>query len=284
MIHDRETNFLYLADKLNQEKYSAFLARFEKVLIENDIQYEYLSNTKDIWAVDFMPVQIRADKFVQFEYEPDYLQGKTKRKTISDVDSICNSINLLPVKSKLIVDGGNVIRTNDKVIMCDKVFKENSNLSEKELIKQLRDTFEVDNLFFVPWDKTDFTGHADGMVRFIDNDTVLINDYSKEEPIYQRTFRMALYNAGLDWREIPYNPYDNNSQYNAEGVYLNYLQMKQAVIVPTFKRKEDEKVVKILEQVFKGQTIATVDSNEIAIEGGILNCITWNIQTTKNGL
>ncbi|MFA9392551.1 MAG: agmatine deiminase family protein [Prolixibacteraceae bacterium] len=273
-----------MADKLKKEKYSAFLTSFEKVLIENDIHYEFLSNTKDIWAVDFMPVQISTDKFVQFEYEPDYLQFKTKRNSISDVDSICKSINLLPVKSNLIIDGGNVIRTNDKVIMCDKVFKENSNLSEKELIKQLRDTFEVDNLFFVPWDKRDFTGHADGMVRFIDSDTVLINDYSKEEPKYQRTFRMALHNAGLDWFEIPYNPYENKSQYNAEGVYLNYLQMKQAVIVPTFKRKEDEKAIKILEQVFKGQTIATIDSNEIAIEGGILNCITWNIQTTKNGL
>ena len=284
MIHDRETNFLYLADKLKKEKYSAFLARFEKVLIENDIQYEFLSNTKDIWAVDFMPVQISADKFVQFKYNPDYLQSKTQHKTISDVDSICKSINLLPVKSELVVDGGNVIRTTNKVIMCDKVFNENPKVSERELIKQLRDTFEVDNLFFLPWDKSDFTGHADGMVRFIDGETVLINDYSKEKPAYQRTFRMALHNAGLDWKEIPYNPYDNKPSSSAEGVYLNYLQMKQAVIVPTFKRKEDEKAVRILEQVFKGQTIATVDSNEIAIEGGILNCITWNIQTTKNGL
>ena len=54
--------------------------------------------------------------------------------------------------------------------------------------------------------------------------------------------------------------------------------MKQAVIIPTFKRKEDDKAIRILEQVFKGQTISTVDSNEIAKEGGILNCITWNIQ------
>ena len=284
MIHDKETNFLYLADKLKKEKYSSFLARFEKVLLENDIQYEFLLNTNDIWVVDFMPVQISIDKFVQFEYNPDYLQSKNGRKTISDVDSICRSISVLPEKSKLFVDGGNVIRTNNKVIMCDKVFNENSNLSEKELIKQLCDTFEIDNLFFLPWDKSDFTGHANGMVRFIDSETVLINDYSKEKPEYQRTFRMALHNAGLDWREIPFNPYDNKSLYNAEGVYFNYLQMKQAVIVPTFKRKEDEKAVNILEQVFKGQTIATVDSNEIAIEGGILNCITWNIQTTKNGL
>ena len=56
--------------------------------------------------------------------------------------------------------------------------------------------------------------------------------------------------------------------------------MKQAVIVPTFRRKEDDEAVKILENVFRGQTIATVDSSEIAREGGILNCISWNIQST----
>ena len=283
MIPDSETNFLFLADRLKAKKYSAFLARFEKVLMENDIPYEFLSNTKDIWAVDYMPVQISTDKFVQFEYNPDYLQSKTLHKTISDVDNICKSINVLPNKSKLIVDGGNVIRTTNKVIMCDKVFKENPNLSEKELIKQLRDTFEVEDLFFVPWDKSDFTGHADGMVRFVDNNTVLINAYLEESAEYQRCFRMALHNAGLDWIEIPYNPYENKSLSNAEGVYLNFLQMKQAVIIPTFKQKEDDEAVRILEQVFKNQTILTVDSNEIAIEGGILNCISWNIKTTENG-
>ena len=143
MIHDSETNFLFLADKLKDKKYSAFLARFEKVLIENNIPFKFLSDTNDIWAVDYMPVQISTDKFVQFEYNPDYLQSKTQSKTIYDVDCICKSINVLPKKSKLIVDGGNVIRTTNKVIMCDKVFKENSKVSEKELIKQLRDTFEV---------------------------------------------------------------------------------------------------------------------------------------------
>ena len=42
MIHDRETNFLYLADSLRKEKYSAFLDRFEKVLNQNNIPYNKL--------------------------------------------------------------------------------------------------------------------------------------------------------------------------------------------------------------------------------------------------
>ena len=66
---------------------------------------------------------------------------------------------------------------------------------------------------------------------------------------------------------------------NDYTLILNYLQMQQAIIVPTFKTKHDDKALKVLEQVFKGQTFATVESNDLANEGGILNCITWNIQT-----
>lgn len=278
MITDNETNFLYLADSLQKEQFSPFLDRFKAVLEKHSIPYKFLLGTRDIWAVDFMPVQISEKNFVQFCYNPDYLQSKTQLKTISNVDSICDLINLAPTKSKIIVDGGNVIRSSNAVIMCDKVFHENKSVNEKDLIKQLKDSFEIENLFFVPWDKSDAIGHADGMVRFLDNDSVLINNYSKEKPEFQRAFRMALHNAGFDWTEIPYNPYDNKPSSSAEGIYLNYLQMQQAVIIPTFNRKEDDEAVRIFEQIFKGQTIATVESNEIAKHGGILNCITWNIK------
>jgi agmatine deiminase len=277
MLTDSQTNKLFLADCLPR-KQPKFFQRFEKVLNDCHINFQFLPDTKDIWAVDFMPVQISKDKFVRFTYTPDYLLTPKKyQKTISDVDSICKAINLTAIKSKLIVDGGNISRTTDKVVMCDKVFHENKHISERDLIKQLKTLFEVDKLFFVPWDTNDFTGHADGMVRFIDGNTVLINDYSKENPEFQRCFRMSLHNAGLDWVELPYNPPNDPKSISARGLYLNYLQMKQAVIVPTFKTKFDDKALKVFEQIFKGQPITTIASNELADEGGILNCITWNI-------
>jgi agmatine deiminase len=42
--------------------------------------------------------------------------------------------------------------------------------------------------------------------------------------------------------------------------------------------KEDDIAMRKFEQLFAGQTIRTIDSNDIADEGGILNCITWNIK------
>jgi agmatine deiminase len=277
MIPDNKTNFLYLADTV-QNKCPNFFQQFEKVLNNCNINFQILPHTKDVWAVDYMPIQITKDNFVQFVYNPDYLRDTIKwSKTISDVDAICKAINISPKKSSILLDGGNVTRTTDKVIMCDKVFIENPTIKEKDLIKDLQSIFQVDKLIFIPTHPVDFTGHADGMVRFYDNTTVLINDYSKEDINFQLRFRLALHNAGLDYIEIPYNPYDNKKNDHANGEYINFLQMQQAVIIPTFGIKEDDAIIKQFEQLFSGQTVATVDSNDIANNGGILNCITWNI-------
>jgi len=277
MIPDKQTNFLYLADTL-PKNYSNFFRQFEKVLNDSNINFQLLPNTKDVWAVDYMPIQIDKDSFVQFIYNPDYLRDTIKwSKTISDVDIICKQINLLPKKSNIVLDGGNVTRTTDKVIMCDKIFTENPNLKEKNLIRELQELFQVDKLIFIPTHPIDFTGHADGMVRFFDSNTVLINDYSRETMEFQLKFRLALHNAGLNYIEIPYNPYDNKKDEHANGEYINFLQMQQAIIIPTFGIKEDDVVIKQFEQLFTGQRIATVDGNDLAFDGGILNCITWNI-------
>lgn len=121
------------------------------------------------------------------------------------------------------------------------------------------------------------------MVRFIDENTVVVNDYKheKEKEWFYRAFEIAIHNTGLDYITIPYNVYDNKSIDHANGTYINYLQMENTVIVPTFGIKEDNSAVRQLERIFAGQNINTIDSNEIAYDGGILNCITWNIKINK---
>ena len=276
MIPDNKTNFLYLADTL-PKNYSNFYHRFEQVLKDCNINFELLPQTEDVWAVDYMPIQIEQKKFIRFVYNPSYLQSKKYLKTISDVDKICEGIGIETIKSNIVLDGGNVTRTTDKVIMTDRIFIDNPNIERKQLIKQLKELFQVDILFLVPEQPKDFTGHSDGMVRFIDKQTVIINDYKGERDEFNRAFEIAIHNTGLDYRKIPYNPYGNKSYNQANGDYINYLQMENTVIIPTFGITEDDEIVKQFEQIFAGNKICTIESNEIANDGGVLNCITWNI-------
>lgn len=279
MITDSQTNFLYLADTL-QKKYPGFYQRFEKVLKDCNIQYDFLPNTKDVWAVDYMPVQVDVKRFVRFKYLPSYLTKYKKwEKTISDVDKICRDIGIAIQETDILLDGGNVVRHKNKVIMTDRVFAENPTIERKQLIKKLHDLLGVDKLYFVPEQPGDFTGHADGMVRFVDEHTIIINDFrnKSEKEWFWRAFEIAIHNTGLDCIRIPYNVYDNTSYSDACGDYINYLQMENTLIIPTFGKNEDEEAVKALEKVFAGQKTATVRSEEIARDGGILNCISWNI-------
>ena len=279
MVIDSETNLLYLADCLH-EKHPKFFSDLKSILTNCNIQFELLPQTKDIWAVDYMPIQVSDSKFIQFTYDPDYLKYKKWLNTISDVDSICNTIGINTIKSNIVLDGGNIIKAMDKVIMCDKVFFENKT-PKKQLSSELRELFEVDKLYFIPQQPKDFTGHADGMVRFINSDTVIINDNSKENKDFQRALKIVLANAELEYIEIPYNPYNNKNDSQANGIYINYLEMENVIIIPTFGINEDDMVIKQFEQLFIGKTIKAIDSNEIADKGGILNCITWNIKQCK---
>lgn len=276
MIPDSRTNFLYLADCL-PKMYHVFFKEFKKLLTKCKIDFALIPHTKDVWAVDYMPLQISGNELVQFTYNPSYLQFKKWLPTISDVDSICETMGLAPLKSDIILDGGNVVRSAHKAIMTDRIFKENPHYERKLLIKKLQELLQIDQLYFVPEQPGDFIGHSDGMVRFIDEHTVVVNDYSKEKEGFRRAFEIAMHNTGLDCITLPYFAEQNKTNAQANGDYINYLQMENCIIAPTFNIDVDGAAIRKLEEIFTGQTIKTIDCNDIANEGGVLNCISWNI-------
>jgi agmatine deiminase len=277
MISDNQTNFLYLADTL-PKLYPNFYHRFEKLLKQNDVNFKLLPETKDVWARDYMPIQIEHNKFVRFTYNPKYLRFKKYANTISNTDKICRDIKIETIKSELIIDGGNVTKCDDKIIMTDRIFTDNITTDRNKLLSELEKLFQTDKLFIIPSQPNDFTGHSDGMIRFIDNDTIIINDYSKENSKFRRSFETALNKTGLNQVTIPYCVYENASNSQANGDYINYLQMSNLIIVPTFNKSEDDIAVKKIKNAFNGIKIITIDSNEIANKGGVLNCISWNIK------
>ena len=116
------------------------------------------------------------------------------------------------------------------------------------------------------------------MVRFVDEYTVLTNDYSKEPKKFYEAFEIALHNTGLTVIKLPYNVYGNSSNDHANGDYINFLQMEKVIFVPVFGFDEDDEVLEILNQVFPNHSNIPIESNDLARNGGILNCISWNIR------
>lgn len=280
MITDDQTNLLFLSEILKERE--QFLSQLLHILNHREIKHRFLPSTNDIWAVDYMPIQKGLDKFILFKYEPDYLQNDEFIATQTDTKTVCKSIGLSTINSNVKIDGGNVIKGNDWVILTDKIFKENAGFEKNGLITELENLFEA-KVIIIPQEPGDFTGHADGIVRYYDNDTVLINSYKPtDKKDFQKLLTKELTNQGLRAIEIPYNPYDNANYDLADGLYINYLQMENLILIPTFDKKEDENTYRQFEQLFPGQIIETIDSREISRDGGVLNCITWNIKVDEN--
>lgn len=277
MIIDHQTNFVYLSDSL-ESSYPKFHQNLVLALKEHKVQYDYLVGTNDVWAQDYMPIQVSKDKFVQFTYKPDYLTTTKKwSKTITEVDSVCQNLGLVTTKSDIILDGGNVSKWNDQVLMTTKVFLENPNYSEAQLIETLKNLLELEKIVFVPIEHHDWLGHSDGMARYISSTKVLINEYQKEEPKTYVDFLACLQNAGLEWKCVPFNPYNNENPNDAAGLYLNYMEVQDYIFLPVFGFDTDKDAIDEMETVFSSKRVVPVQSSDIAMNTGIINCATWNI-------
>jgi len=128
MIADNQTEKVYFSKWLDRDKefkpvFKFLINEFEKI----GIQSELLNYTNDIWARDYMPIQVSENKFIEFRYDPDYLQGtvKEQRELKTYPDIVCEAHHIKTIKSGIILDGGNVVKYSNFVILTDKIFKEN---------------------------------------------------------------------------------------------------------------------------------------------------------------
>lgn len=282
MITDKETNFVYFSSLIKEnEKYTPFWKRLVPILNENQIGYGFIENTRDIWCRDYMPIQKNTNEFIQFEYFPDYyLTPKHIAKlTIPAETRIIDKI--LSEKSKIILDGGNIIKSKKNIILTDKVFIENSNLDPNTVISSLKKELNVENVFIIPRAPYEMTGHADGMVRFINETDLLVADYSTESESWKRKMDNALEKTGLNIFSYPnelVNEKNENGDYVARGVYINFAQIGNVILLPQFGLKTDLIALERTKELFSDCQVLPINSNEIAVDGGVLNCITWNIR------
>ncbi len=285
MIADSRTNTIYFSDLLRTDKrYSETFNDLLQVLDAGGVQYDFLNKTKDIWARDYMPIQVARDKFVEFRFDPDYLQGsgRERRELKTYPDIVCDDLGIKTVKSDIILDGGNVIKSDNAVIMTDKFLMENwRTYNEPVLIQELEKLFETDRIIIIPQDPGDIYGHTDGTVRFIDNDTVLLNWYYRtSEEYFKKSLLDPITEKGLkyEWLDLGLDS-DKIDGYN--WAYINFLQTEDLILVPKLGIKEDDIAFSQISNFYKSYAnrgrVFQVDSRQVVEKEGALNCISWTI-------
>ena len=274
-VFDADSNTVYISGRLESE-HPDFYNRFVNILSSIGIPYCVMQNTNDIWARDYMPIQIYEDHFVQYCYNPGYLRNSDSeedRESITDNDIECKELGISCYKSELIIDGGNVVKVGDYIIMTDKVYSENSHLTPDIVRKQLKEIFHA-NIIMLPWDKYEIYGHTDGILRAIDNRTVLMTNYEDYDPVFAARFEKIL----KEHFEVKKLKYGSSKRYKDRWAYINFLHVGKHIIIPGFGVPEDKEALEQIQEYYPECSVHQIECSEIVDKGGALNCITWNIK------
>lgn len=324
-ITDDKINKLYISsliDRMEGDLDIEVRSKLKSCIMDFCPNCELLFNTRDVWARDYMPIQMTEDLYLGFTYKPDYLIDCQKCTTNWQLHNVHTQKQVVRkehfefdiVQMPIILDGGNVIKAivNNKpcIIMCDKVLQEN-NVIENEFRywweHWWKDNFDGTEMLLVllPWEGKEINpiGHADGIVRYIGKNKVLMTNYADYDKIYRKDYskqyRQKLEETGFDVIELRYLDsfdYENDKMFkllfDSTWCYINYLQIGNRILIPNLGYDALDKVAKQqieqafntkVEQIDVDMAFIVKDMNDKQNSGGALNCLTWTVRTKNNG-
>ena len=276
MLPDSLTNTVFLSEWL-PEVCPTLYQSLAKVLKDNAVDFRILGNTNDIWCRDYMPIQTDEKRFVSYKYYPNYLVEKHQEQYITNVRDVGNvdflrQAEVVPLD--LVLDGGNVVKCGNKIVMTEKVFVENNDRSRNEVQRLLEEAFRCE-IVFLPWDENEKCGHSDGLIHYLGENRVLMTNYGDFDKSFAQDF-LRILEKHFDVKTLKYNleKTDKNS-----WAYINFLQVGSLVLVPQLGIPEDEQALQQIAEALPQCKVVGVPALEAVRKGGALNCISWNIKS-----
>jgi len=257
----------------DEPKYRHFWQRLEASLSRFDLPFTLLPQTKDIWCRDYLPIYDAEGQPVQFRYRPSYLNDRPQYRT--EPSALHKILEIFPRFSDLNLDGGNLLLHRDSAIVTRRVYTENPDCTPRQVEAALIEALKLDRLIVIPDEdrRYDMTGHADGMCRWLDDQTVLLGDYTLN-PRLEHEVKQTLKRFGIDTLSLKVEA----SFYRDKRDWLpaiNYLEYERFLFVPVLGVPEEEPVLESMREIFPAKEIVPVLSSEVVRDGGALNCITW---------
>lgn len=278
MITDNQTNKIYFSPALERDC-PRLWASIHKALTDRKIRYGILKKQPMyFWCRDYMPIQIAEDNFVAYHFRPNYLlkeKDKYEYALKCDGYEICKAMNYPITEMDLVLDGGNVVKCGDTIVMTDKVFLENPDKSRPEVERILHEKLQSE-ILFLPWDTQDYCGHSDGMVHFAGEGRILVSsyyydfypDFAKEmEKILKKKFDVIRLKSNIKLKNR------NN------WAYINFLQTEKLIMVPQLDiEEEDALAIEQISKIFSDVEVIGIPAIEAVNDDGALNCVSWNIK------
>lgn len=266
---------IYLSEWLSRD-YPKVYTSLVGALERSHAEYSILSHTREVWARDYMPIYLSNGEYATFKFAPDYLSGN-KSKYITNQDLVIKGLDIkVAAHLNIVLDGGNVVRCNDKTIMTDKIISENPNIRPLKLIDTIEQTLNTE-LILIPWDMEEPYGHADGMVAYIGDGKLLMNNYSqmgKDGELFSKRL-LKILGQHFDVQELHYEGKLSKHSW----CYLNYLDLPNSIIIPALSENQqyasDQEAMRVFGNIFKDKEIILAYTKPLIMAGGAIHCVTW---------
>jgi agmatine/peptidylarginine deiminase len=179
-------------------------------------------------------------------------------------------------------DGGNFVDDYAGNVVISTKFLTVNDLSESEAREYLTEFDSISHVALFEADKQGRLEHADGVVSFIDHNTLMINQHP-DDPDHAAKLKADLRRGLPDViiHEIP-RPYDDSTIYDerfgsACGLYTNALVTPERIYLPQFGIVEDQ-VVLVLVRSLTTKIVIPVSSEGVCFMGGRVRCMSWHVR------
>ncbi|HEY5916193.1 MAG TPA: agmatine deiminase family protein [Chryseolinea sp.] len=254
----------------------------------------FIHPTNDAWCRDHGPAFLINPNAEQKKIIVDWGYNAWGNKYPPfDLDDVIPTLiakhyNIPVVYPAIVMEGGSVDFNGKGTVLtttsCLLNANRNPDLTQREIEEYLYNFYGVTNILWlddgIVGDDTD--GHIDDLARFVNEDTVVtVVETDRQDPNYV-TLRDNL-------RKLSSFRLENKKQLNIveipmplgveyEGMrlpasYANFYISNKYVIVPTFRDKNDDKVLSILQGCFKDKKVVGLDSVDIIWGLGSFHCL-----------
>lgn len=273
-ISDRD-NVLIFTDEGSYDRYADALG-VDKVVV---------APVDDIWMRDF--ATSNPSKPIMFRYTAAGQGGGPAGQHASDdvqgqFAEIINAADLDFFNTPLLNDGGNFVEDGAGNVVLSRKFLRDNQLTEEEAREALRSLIDVQNIAFIEADEQGGLEHADGVVSFVDENTLIVNSYP-DNPEYSRTLKADLRRGlpGVMIHQIV-TPHNGNEIYDdrfgsACGLYTNALVTPDRIYLPQFGIPEDAIALEQVKSATRREVIP-VPSSHVCVMGGGVRCMAWQLR------
>lgn len=235
----------------------------------------------DLWMRDYPPCM--PNQQIKFKYRPQYISKAQAEFDEGNFKKFAKMVGLPELQqSRLVLEGGNVVENGvDAAITTERAHEDNSYLTKKEFLEELEST--INRTVAVLPDPQDTTGHADGIVSFVEKNVLLISLFDDADgPGYYDEMKNAVLKVFPHLNVVPLPCYIKKSESHgfatAEGSYANSLVTNNAVYLPFFANQtSNQRAFDVFQRSTKKDVVPVHNAGKVPVLGGSLRCMTWQI-------